>query len=88
MDVTRTYNSADAETKDSRVVGGGWIFNFETSIKAIDEGSTYKVTATSLNLRKEPANLERLTYINPLQWTIIDNLANGSCVTLVGSQLL
>ncbi|AEV68149.1 Kelch repeat-containing protein [Acetivibrio clariflavus] len=87
LEITRTYNSADADSKDSRVAGGGWIFNFETSIRVLDEGSTYKVTATSLNLRKEPANLEKLTYTDPMQWTIIDNLANGSSVTLAGMQL-
>ena len=87
LDITRTYNSGDAETKDSRVVGGGWIFNFETSIKALDEDTTYKVTASSLNLRKEPANLEKLSYTDPIQWKVIDSLANGSCVTLAGMQL-
>ncbi|MFZ5988353.1 MAG: S8 family serine peptidase, partial [Bacillota bacterium] len=86
LEVIRTYNSSDVEYKDAAVTEDGWRFNFETSIKDI-KGEMLKVTASTLNLREEPGNLSSLTYTDPVEWDIIQSLANGSYVKKAGAEI-
>jgi|GEM_PF-641979 len=80
VEAVRSYNSSDADTKDSLVIGNGWRMNFETFVRNV-ETNTYKVKASTLNLRKLP---EELGETCPTDWEIIRGLSNGTTLQLTG----
>jgi len=69
--VTRTYNSNNIKIVNGTVQEDGWSFNFESSISEKKDGIYKRVTASALNLRQEPPNIEQLSYLDPMQWRII-----------------
>lgn len=85
--VTRTYNSNNIKVVNGTVQEDGWSFNFESSISEKYDGIYKRVTASALNLRQEPPNIEQLTYLDPMQWRIIKSLAYGSIVEFEGYML-
>ncbi len=85
--VTRTYNSNNIKVVNGTVQEDGWSFNFESSISEKNDGIYKRVTASALNLRQEPPNIEQLTYLDPMQWRIIKSLAYGSIVEFEGYTL-
>lgn len=82
--VTRTYNSNNIKIVNGTVQEDGWSFNFESSISEKKDGIYKRVTASALNLRQEPPNIEQLSYLDPMQWRIIKSLAYGSIVEFQG----
>ncbi|WP_027622832.1 Kelch repeat-containing protein [Acetivibrio clariflavus] len=80
VEVVRSYNSSDADTEDELVIGNGWRMSFETFIKKVDS-NTYRVKASSLNLRKAPSNIGDAY---PTDWPIIRGIANGTILRHTG----
>ncbi len=81
VEAVRSYNSSDADTKDSLMIGNGWRMSFETFVKKVDS-NTYKVKASTLRLRKAPATIGDT---KPTDWDVICGLANGTTLKHTGN---
>ena len=78
VEAVRSYNSNDSDTQDSLVIGNGWRMSFESFIKNVDT-NTYKVKASTLNLRRIPTDESYPTENDP-----ICGLANGTILRHTG----